>query len=68
MKEFSVSQLVGLDNQLGLKLIAGAQNAGNLITGVNIMDNPDTFDWLTAGEFVLTTGYLFQNDVEAKKN
>lgn len=63
MKEFSVSQLVGLDNQLGLKLIAGAQNAGNLITGVNIMDNPDTFDWLTAGEFVLTTGYLFQNDV-----
>ncbi len=63
MKNFSVEQMVSLGSTMGLKLIAGEQNKGNLITGVNIIDNPDTFDWLAAGEFVLTTGYLFQNDM-----
>ena len=34
------------------------------ITGVHIIDNPDTFGWLKKGEFVLTTGYLFKDDYE----
>lgn len=63
MKNFTVDQMVSGAGSLGLRLIAGAQNRGNVITSVNIIDNPDSYDWLSAGEFVLTTGYLFQNDV-----
>jgi len=38
--------------------IAGESGKENVITGINIMDNPDTVRWLQKGELVLSTGYL----------
>lgn len=31
---------------------------------MNIIENPDAFDWLTPNELLLTTGYIFQDDEE----
>lgn len=39
--------------------IAGHKGTHNSITGINIMDNPDTVPWLKKDELVLSTGYIF---------
>lgn len=43
----------------GLKLLSCKEYLNNRISGVNIMDNPDTFRWIKPGELLLTTGYVF---------
>lgn len=48
----------------GFSLLAGDENLHNQISNVNIIDNPDTYDWLSAGDFLLTTGYIFYQDPE----
>lgn len=50
------------------QLLAGGQGLGNNITSVNIMDNPDTIQWLTQGELILTTGYLFLENTWLRNN
>lgn len=50
------------------ELLAGARGVGNTITSVNIIDNPDTIRWLTEGELILSTGYLFQENVWMRNN
>lgn len=48
-----------------MRLLTGVEDADlREITNVNIMDNPDTYDWLSAGDFLLTTGYLFRDSPE----
>ncbi len=39
--------------------LAGKGGLSNPITGINIMDNPDTVPWLKEHEMVLSTGYIF---------
>lgn len=51
----------------GIKIVAGEQGIHNEIALVNIIENPDAFDWLTPNELLLTTGYIFQDD-EALQN
>ncbi len=52
----------------GFELLAGEKGLSNAITSVNIMDNPDTLRWLTEGELVLTTGYLFLENTWLRNN
>lgn len=42
----------------GFNLLAGSANNACAITGINIMDNPDTIPWLTKGALILSTGYF----------
>lgn len=51
----------------GFELIAGEKGLDKRITGINIMDNPDTIKWLKKGEFLITSGYLLKDDIEAQK-
>lgn len=37
------------------------------ITGVNVIDNPDGVPWIKRNELVLTTGYIFYNDIALTK-
>ena len=39
--------------------LAGNKGIQNPITGINIMDNPDTVPWLKNNELILSTGYIF---------
>lgn len=63
MEKYTISDLLKDDRLRGMVLAAGGDRGKrNVITGVNVMDNPDTFDWLTAGEFIISTGFLFKDD------
>lgn len=42
-------------------LLAGDSSRQTAISGINIMDNPDTIPWLAPGTLILSTGY-FQLD------
>ncbi len=48
--------------------IAGRGGKDNVITGVNIMDNPDTVRFLIGGELILSTGYFLINDDNLRRN
>ena len=37
-----------------LKIVSGFQGLDNVISSVNIMDNPDALDWFSPGELLLT--------------
>lgn len=41
------------------KCLAGESGIDRRITGINIMDNPDTVPWLKKDELILSTGYIF---------
>ncbi len=50
------------------KWLAGRGGKNNIITGVNIMDNPDTIRFLSGGELILSTGYFLKNDDKLRSN
>lgn len=65
---FTIDHLLKIDAIEGLRLIAGENGTKNIINNTNIMDNPDSFDWLMPGDLVITTGYVFKDDVENQIN
>lgn len=48
----------------GLKIVAGEKGINNEITIVNIIENPEVFDWLSPNELLLSTGYIFKDNEE----
>lgn len=48
----------------GIKIVAGEQGIDKSISIVNIIENPDAFDWLSPNELLLSTGYIFKNNAE----
>lgn len=46
----------------GIKIKAGINSVEKEIYNVNIIENPDSYSWFTAGDFILTTGYIFKDD------
>ncbi|CAH2713095.1 Purine catabolism regulatory protein [Neobacillus rhizosphaerae] len=46
----------------GLKIVAGEKGINNEISIVNIIENPDAFDWLSPNELLLSTGYIFKDN------
>lgn len=64
---FTIRHLLKTDTIEGLNLIAGENGLENIISNTNIMDNPDSFDWLMPGDLVITTGYVFKDDIEYQK-
>lgn len=66
--DYKIADLLKSPDITGLRLVAGAAGVENSISRTNIMDNPDTFDWLIAGELLLSTGYIFQDNEEMQRN
>ncbi|MBT2699896.1 PucR family transcriptional regulator ligand-binding domain-containing protein [Bacillus sp. ISL-40] len=46
----------------GLKIVAGEHGINNEISIVNIIENPEAFDWLSPNELLLSTGYIFKDN------
>ena len=67
MNSFSIQKLVENPSVKGARIVAGFKKANNIIYNVNIIDNPDSYGWFTAGDFLLTTGYIYQNNPELQK-
>lgn len=60
--ELTLRWLLEESELIGLKLLTCKEHLSNVISGVNIMDNPDTVRWIKSGELVLTTGYVFREN------
>lgn len=63
----TINKILEIKEINGIKLVAGKLGSENVISNVNILDNPDTFDWLIAGDLLLTTGYIFKDDILFQK-
>lgn len=64
MSSYTINNLLNAGNLPGLRLAAAGNHADREIRNVNTIDNPDSYDWLRAGDFLLTTGYLFRESPE----
>jgi purine catabolism regulator len=58
----TIKDLLEIKSINGIKIIAGEQGINNVISIVNIMENPDAFDWLSSNELLLSTGYIFKDN------
>lgn len=55
-----LKEVLEMDPMKNCRLIAGMEGAGNVVTRMNIMADPDVLNWVTEGEFLLTTAYFFK--------
>ncbi|MEI5993592.1 PucR family transcriptional regulator [Candidatus Enterococcus mansonii] len=63
----TVKHFLQLPSFKAFHLVAGQKGIKNEITGVNILDNPDASDWLSAGELLITSGYFFSENTEIQQ-
>ncbi|WP_410495464.1 PucR family transcriptional regulator [Cellulosilyticum sp. ST5] len=64
-KSFLCRDLMNLKCLKGIKLVAGEKHLDHIVTRVNIMEVPDIANWAQPNEFLITTGYAFQDHEEA---
>lgn len=67
MTPYTVKHLLEEKALAGINLVAGHDGRTKEITNVNIIDNPDTYDWLSQGDFILSTGYIFKDDKDLQR-
>ena len=67
MPLLSIREIVEATSLENLRLVTGHLKQDNKVHNVNIIDNPDAYEWFTAGDFLLTTGFVFKDDPEAQK-
>ena len=57
----TVNDLLHAEELPGLTLLTHETNLDAPILQANIFRKSDAFDWLTPGEILLTTGYIFKD-------
>jgi len=58
-----LEKLLTLEIFSGAKILGGAAGLSRRITKVNVMEVPDILEWVTAGEFLLTTAYSIKDNI-----
>ncbi|GAX91742.1 PucR family transcriptional regulator [Effusibacillus lacus] len=61
-EKFTVQNLLMLPVLQNAKLLSGAKGIGNEIYYVDILEVPELSGWVRPNEFLLTTGYSFQDN------
>lgn len=51
----------------GMKLIAGEKGLHKTMERVNFLDNPDMIRWIKDGEFLITAGYILNEDLQLQQ-
>ncbi|MBC7088282.1 MAG: PucR family transcriptional regulator ligand-binding domain-containing protein [Tissierellales bacterium] len=65
----SLEDVLNLPIMSKCKLISGFKGVRNTVSRVNIIADPDIFDWVKEGELLLTTAYSFNKaDIDYQKN
>ncbi|MDR2035524.1 MAG: PucR family transcriptional regulator [Coriobacteriales bacterium] len=59
----TIEMLIKTPSLKGMKIIAGKEGAAREVTAVSVLDAPDSYKWLKGGELILTSGYMFGEDV-----
>ncbi len=62
----TVQDLLQLECMKPVQVVAGRRGLGRIVTNVNVMEVPDIANWVSAGDFLLTTAYPIRNDVDAQ--
>ncbi|MGE5575838.1 MAG: PucR family transcriptional regulator [Syntrophothermus sp.] len=62
----TVQDLLQLDCMKPVQVVAGHRGLGRVVTNVNVMEVPDIANWVSAGDFLLTTAYPIRDDVDAQ--
>lgn len=57
----TISDFLGLPNFSDLRLLAGAGGLQRELSNVTVVDTPDGTNWLSGGEFVITTAYMLRD-------
>ena len=60
----SLEKLLKLEILKDSKVLAGKGGLKNKITKVNVMEVPDIIDWVSQGEFLITTAYSIRDDLK----
>lgn len=60
----SLEKLLTLQTLGGSKILAGATGITKRITKVNVMEVPDIIEWVSEGEFLITTAYSIKDNIE----
>ena len=60
----SLEKLLTLETLRGAKILAGARGMSKRITKVNVMEVPDIIEWVSPGEFLLTTAYSIKDNIK----
>lgn len=60
----SLEKLLKLEILKDSKVLAGNRGLKNKITKVNVMEVPDIIDWVSQGEFLITTAYSIRDDLQ----
>jgi len=63
----TIQELMELGILEGAKILTGEGGLNRRITRVNVMEVPDILDWVTPGEFLLTTAYSIKDDLNKLK-
>ncbi|NLL81903.1 MAG: PucR family transcriptional regulator [Tissierellia bacterium] len=58
----SIDDVLKLEVMGDSKLVAGFKAIKNTVTSINMVADPDIFDWVQDGEFLLTTAYSFRKE------
>lgn len=59
----SIRELLALDIMKKAKVLSGLEGIDRRVTKMNVMEVPDILDWVTPGEFLLTTAYSIKDDI-----
>lgn len=62
--EVMVKNILSLPSLDGAQIIAGKSYAGNIISTVAVMEVPDVSAWVQEGELLITTGYMFKDNID----
>ena len=60
----SLEKLLTLEILGGAKILAGATGISKRITKVNVMEVPDIIEWVSEGEFLITTAYSIKDNIK----
>lgn len=60
--DYTIQELLSSETLQGLTLVAGKNGLDRRIGNVNTIENLDSYDWLRAGDFLLTTGFIYKDD------
>lgn len=64
----SLEKLLTLDILKGTRVLGGESGMNNRVTKVNVMEVPDIIEWVSEGEFLITTAYSIKEDIKILLN
>jgi len=65
--EISLEELLSCEFFHKSRILAGEKGLDKVVSRVTTLDSPDAYQYFRGGEFVITTGYFFINDVDYQR-